>query len=242
MDLVLSMAIWWTPVALLLLTLQLSGKGAIAWGWLAAAIVAFALYSAAIFYAPDIPGFPRIEGAQYNWTGKITAILVTLAMMAVAIRSSKWMSRQNLGLTLRQNEGSLLPAALATGAMVAFVAFLQLVFAQDGSQADPETLAYQATIPGLDEELTFRGLLLALLAAACSRIEHGWRWAGIAVTIIFAFGHSFFMSADGPQFDPIALFYVTVLGGLMMFIRLRTGSILIPILAHNLTNVVNKLL
>jgi membrane protease YdiL (CAAX protease family) len=126
--------------------------------------------------------------------------------------------------------------------MVAFVAFLQLVFAQDGSNADAETLAYQAIIPGIDEELIFRGLLLALLAGALREFERGWMWAGIAVTIIFAFGHSIFWTPDGPFFDPVTLFYVTVLGALMMYIRLGTGSILLPILAHNITNVVNQLL
>lgn len=240
MELFVSMAIWWLPVILLLSGLQIARKVSIEWRWVTGAIAVFAIYSSVVFYAPSIPGFPAIDGAQYNWTGKIAAILTTLVMMSVAIRSSDWLTRERLGLTLRQNDGSLLPAMIATGAMVGLVVLLQML-GGDGPQADAETLAYQATIPGLDEEPIFRGLLLALVAAACAKLENAWRWAGIAVTVVFAIGHSFFWSSEGVQFDPIALAYVAILGGLLMFIRLRTGSIVIPILAHNLTNVVNKL-
>ncbi len=240
MDLFISMAIWWAPVVVLAGILQAMGRGAVGWLWLAAAVAAFALYSVAIFYAPLIPGFPRIEGAQYNWTGKAAAIATTLAMMLVAMRASPAITRETLGLTLRQNAGSLRPALLATAAMIAIVVTLQLI-GGDGQPPDAETLAYQAIVPGIDEELIFRGLLLALVATALAKWQHGWRWAGVFVTVIFAFGHSFFYMSEGSQFDPVALVVTGVLGGLMMFIRLRTGSIAIPILAHNLTNVANQL-
>ncbi len=239
MDLFISMAIWWTPMAAIMLLLQAMGKGPIAWRWLGAAIVAFAIYSMAVFFLPRIDGVP-VLGEQYNWSGKIAAILTTIAMMLVAKRISPFFSNANLGLTLKQNEGSIVPALIATGSMLAIVVTLQLV-AGNNPPPDTETLLYQGIVPGLDEELLFRGLLLALLAAALAEIKNSWRWAGILVTLLFAFGHSFFYQANGSQFDPIALGFTGVLGGIMMFIRLRTGSILIPILAHNLTNVVNKL-
>lgn len=239
MNLFISMAIWWTPVAAIMLALQLTGKGKVAWQWLLAAIIVFATYSMAVFFLPRIDGFPEL-GEQYNWTGKIAAILTTIAMILIAKKSSPHFTNETLGLTLRQNEGSLRPAAIATAAMVALVVTLQLI-GGNNPPIDAETFAYQAIIPGIDEELMFRGLLLAIIAAALTEVKNGWRWAGILVTVIFAFGHSFFYQPDGSQFDPIALGYTAILGGLMMFIRLRTGSILIPILAHNLTNVVNKL-
>lgn len=240
MNLLISMAIWWMPVLLLLAGLQVSGKGKVDWRWIGAAIVVFATYSFVVFYAPSIPGFPSIEGSRYNWTGKAASIISTLIMILIATRTTNFVTRESLGLTLKQNRASLRPALVATAAMLALVVVLQLL-AADGAQTDFDTLAYQATMPGLDEELIFRGLLLALVAGALSDWKHTWRWAGIAVTIVFAFGHAYFYKPEGSQFDPIALGYVSILGALMMFIRLRTGSILIPILAHNLTNVVNKL-
>lgn len=239
MDLLISQAIWWAPVVLLALALQLLGRGPIRWRYLAFAVIAFAIYSAAVFWLPAVEGFPHVEGAQYNWSGKIAAIITTLVMMLVARRALPDVTRATLGLTLRQNKGSLLPAAIATAAMVALVIVLQML-AADGPSYDTETLLYQAIIPGIDEELLFRGLLLALLAGAFAQTARQWLWAGIAVTVVFAFGHAFFYAGGGSQFDPVALAYVGILGALMMYIRLRTGSILIPILAHNLTNVVNR--
>lgn len=240
MDLLVSQALWWVPVLLLLGALQFTGKGTVSWGWVGLSIIVFAIYSAAVFWLPLAPGFPQVEGAQYNWSGKIAAIATTLAMMAVALKVSPAITRETLGLTLRQEKGSLVPAFVATAAMVALVVLLQ----QLGGDSDPpttETLLYQAIIPGIDEELLFRGLLLALIATALAGLRRPWLWAGVAVTIVFAFGHSFFWSADGSQFDPVALAYVAILGALMMFIRLRTGSILLPIVAHNLTNVASQL-
>ncbi|WP_209349439.1 CPBP family intramembrane glutamic endopeptidase [Pontixanthobacter sp. CEM42] len=241
MDLFISMPIWWGPVVGLLMVLQFIGKDTIDWRWIGGAVAAFSVYSMVVFWAPPLEGIALLENTQYNWTGKIAAIITTILMILVLKRATGWLTNERLGLTLKQNEGSIGPALIATGAMVALVTTLQLLF---GNNEPPstETLLYQATIPGIDEELLFRGLLLALVAAALENVKHGWRWAGVAVTIIFAFGHSFFFSTDGSQFDLVALIFTGILGALMMYIRLRTGSIALPLVAHNLTNVVNKLI
>ena len=242
MDVYISLLVWWVPVVVVAALLQAIGRGKVGWAFTFAAIIAFALYSTAIFHAPSIPGMPELEGLQYNWIGKIAAILTTLAMMFVAMRVSPAITRETLGLTLKQNEGSLRPALIATAAMVAIQVALQLAFGGGGEPPSTETLVYQAIIPGVDEELLFRGLLLALVAAALSTWQHGWRWAGAFVTLVFALGHSLLFAAEGVQFAPDALIYVAILGALMMYIRLRTGSILIPLIAHNLTNLVGQLL
>ncbi len=240
MDLVISQAVWWAPVAILAGMLAIVKRQAVGWHWLAAAITVFAIYCAAVFWLPEIDGFPTIEGAQFNWTGKLCAIAATIIMSLLALLAFKPITRETLGLTLAQREGSLLPAAIATLAMIALVVVLQML-GGDGARPTVEALAFQATIPGIDEEVLFRGLLLGLLALGFARFERKMLWAGIAATIVFTLGHSFFWTQAGSQFDPVALVYVAILGSLLMFIRLRTGSILLPIIAHNLTNVASQL-
>ena len=100
---------------------------------------------------------------------------------------------------------------------------------------------------GLDEELFFRGLLLFLVSAAVVPLRRKpdparFGWAAIIVTLLFTVGHSFFVSGGDIRFDPIIFAYVAILGALLMYIRVRTGSILIPVIAHNLTNVVGHLI
>ena len=240
MGLLISQAVWWLPALAIIGIYAMARKYPVDWRFIAAAIGIFAIYSAAVFWLPQVPFFPQLDGSSHNWTGKIAAIAITLVMIAVTLRTSPSVTRRSLGLTLVQEEGSLKPALLATLAMIAFVVSLQAI-GGDGKAPSTETLLYQALIPGIDEELLFRGLLFGLVAAALAKSGRPALLAGIAVTIVFALGHSFFWSADGPSFDPVALVYVGVLGSLLMFIRIRTGSLLIPVLAHNLTNVANQL-
>ena len=128
--------------------------------------------------------------------------------------------------------------------MIAFIIGLQML-ANDGATLDSETLIYQATVPGIDEELMFRGLLLlGLSMAVTGRTWNLWGapvgWAAILVTLFFALGHSIMVTDGQLQTSLIALIYTAILGWALIWIRLRTGSILLPIIAHNATNFVGQ--
>lgn len=240
MELLISQAAWWLPTLVLALALQLFAKPSPHWSMLAGAFAIFAIYSGIVFWLPSVHGFPVIEGAEYNWTGKVAAIVTTAILLAIALKALPSLTAQDFGLTLEQREGSLRPSVIACAAMVGFVVLLQSL-GGDGAAPSAETLAYQAIIPGIDEELMFRGALLGFLAAAFAPFEKRMIWAAIATTLIFTMSHSFVWTPGGATFDPVAFVYVAVLGGLLVFIRLRTGSVVLPILAHNLTNVANQL-
>ena len=85
MDALISQAVWWLPVILLALVAWMRSGAMPDWKWLAAAIGIFAVYTAAVLWLPLIDGFPTIEGAQFNWTGKIAAIAATIAMTGVLL-------------------------------------------------------------------------------------------------------------------------------------------------------------
>ena len=105
----------------------------------------------------------------------------------------------------------------------------------------PERLLYQATMPGLDEELFFRGLFLAVLGAAVpsggvnlfgARITV----AGLLVTLLFGLGHGVGIE-DGKPFVSWIFIAVTAWFGFgLLWVRERTGSVLLPLLGHNLIN------
>jgi uncharacterized protein len=181
---------------------------------------------------------PVMSGLGFNWIGKALAVVATLLMM----RAVRGASPAEFGLTLRQREGSIGPAILATVALCAFSWTIQAVFS-GGSSVTAERLLYQATMPGLDEELFFRGLLLAILFpafrdrwnAAGARIGG----AGLAVTFLFAAGHGLRISGGTLHFSALVFAVVGVLGFGFLWLRQRSDSLVFPVLAHNLVNVGN---
>ncbi|WP_417612786.1 type II CAAX prenyl endopeptidase Rce1 family protein [Parasphingorhabdus sp.] len=245
LDILVMLAIWWAPVLVIIGVLALLGKIEVSAPWLVASIAFYAIYVAAVFSRFHIPGFEAAFGeTQYNWSGKLLAIATSAVMIIVTVRSSEKLTFADAGLTFRQREGSVGPALIAIALMIAFIIGLQML-ANDGATLDTETLLYQATIPGIDEELMFRGLLLlGLSMAVTGRTWNLWGapvgWAAILVTIIFALGHSIIVSDGQIQTIWIAMIYTAILGWALMWIRLRTGSILLPIIAHNATNFVGQ--
>lgn len=244
-DMIWTMAIWWTPVVALALLLVITKKAVVSPVWLVVSIGIYAVYTGAIFSGIDLPGISSMfEDQKYNWSGKILAIVASLIMIAAVIVPSKRLNLADAGLTLKQEQGSVIPSLIVVAGMVAFIVGLQLLV-NDGTNLDAETLIYQATIPGMDEELMFRGLLLLTLSLAVS--GRAWDlmgatipWGAVLATLFFALGHSIFVQNAVVQADWVALVITGILGGALMWIRLRTGSILLPIIAHNATNLANQ--
>ena len=147
-----------------------------------------------------------------------------------------------MGLTLRQNSGSILPAAFAVLALCAFAWGISLVLG-GGREPTMERLIYQATMPGLDEELFFRGLMFAVFLRAfpaAPAAGYGYWPAATAVTFLFAGGHALLFNKGLLHFDPMFLAYSALLGFGFLWIRHRTGSVLIPVVAHNIINFGNS--
>ncbi len=159
---------------------------------------------------------------------------VTLALLAVAalwlIRTLGF-TRAELGLTFAQRPGSLVPCVVV--ALLA-VAANYAVSSLSSFRLPPvplEVWLYQATAPGLVEELAFRGVLLALADHAMPPVRTvvgaPLGWGALVVTLVFWALHGFSLgTALGVL--PAALLYA--------WLRARSGSLLLPVLAHNLWN------
>lgn len=110
----------------------------------------------------------------------------------------------------------------------------------DGPDLSAERLLFQGLMPGLDEELVYRGILLALFARAFppGREIAGARIgvADIAVTFLFAAGHGLYVAHDGLILGWHGLIEAGVIGSALVWLRRRTGSLIAPVLAHNLAN------
>ena len=171
-----------------------------------------------------------VFGGSWNWDGKAYSLGWALAFVAFGP-----LSTEEAGLTLRQRAGSVRAAALATAALTAASFGLGVLFG--GGPPDAETIAFQLTMPGLAEEVVFRGVLIGLLHRA---LPGGGLAARVGPTLVtaVAFGLVHGLSVEGgiPSFEWLFFSY-TFAGGLAYgWLRERTGSVAFPVLAHSLGN------
>jgi membrane protease YdiL (CAAX protease family) len=170
-------------------------------------------------------------GAHWNWIGKVLSVAWALAYVRIAR-----VPPERVGLTWRQRAGSMLPAALFTLLLLTISALLL----RESQRPDAETLLYQATLPGMAEELAFRGVLLELLERAFGAREDGWRggaaWAGAITALAFGLWHGLGWSGGHVTFEVGAFFFPALGGVAFWWLRRRTGSLVFPLVAHNGAN------
>jgi membrane protease YdiL (CAAX protease family) len=200
--------------------------------------VAFALGAALYLGLDDLAtGLPpkiallKLPGAHWNWAGKIASLLLS-AGVVVALR----MSPAAVGLTLKQEHKRIGLAALVL--FVVWGACIGSVFKP--GPADAETLAFQASMPGLVEEIVYRGICPAILLGL---VRHrgpvaGMPWGVIlATSVAFGLWHGLGYSGGTFGFDPMSAsvpLVGSVAGG---WLRFKTGSLVVPVVGHGLANV-----
>ena len=199
--------------------------------------LAFAL-SCGVYLGLDdfVTGLPStvkaldLLGEHWNWTGKI----LSLALSALVI-FGLGLSPMTVGLTLRQRH-----ARIGWIALVLFVvwgACLGLLF-RPGAP-DAETVAFQISMPGLAEELVYRGIAPAFLLGLIGRKRpvEGIPWVVIlATSVVFGAWHGLSYSHRKLGFDLLSAlfpFIGSIPGG---WLRFKTGSLVFPVLAHGLAN------
>lgn len=177
---------------------------------------------------------PLLSELRWNWTGKLLVIGAALAYWRAT-----GLSRFQVGLTWRQREGSTLPAFAMIALLCAFAWTLE-AFQADGTDLSAARLLFQGIMPGLDEELVFRGILLAFFVQTFAQGREiagaSFGWTGVAVTFLFAAGHGLYV-INGEvvaNWRPIAI--TGTLGAGLFWLRTRTGSLVAPVVAHNLLN------
>jgi membrane protease YdiL (CAAX protease family) len=187
------------------------------------------VYSLVLLYARRLPFLARIPG-QWNWSGKIMSI----AFSCLVLACSPWL-RQNVGLRWRQSRGS---AGWSAGCLLACLAIgVSGGFAVAPRAFSWESLLFQFFIPGIDEELAFRGIALALLergfgqSPVSCRMRFGW--AALITSLFFGLGHAVSFGHGQFGFSLAPFFMTTAFASAAALIRTRSGSLLWPMLCHS---------
>ena len=177
--------------------------------------------------------------ADWNWQGKLLALAATLAIAALPMFG--W---RRIGLTLAQAPGSLRAALPVLLVYCGFFVALALAFPSEPGSA--EDIAFQLTMPGLEEETFFRGLLLyALYRAFAGRVRFlgvDWGWGAVLSCALFGMVHAFGYSDGAFAFDPLYFALTALPSFIAVWLRLRTGSLLLPIVMHNFGNAISMLI
>lgn len=169
-----------------------------------------------------------------GWSGKLYSVV---CMMLLLYLTRGMLGKNDVGLTFHHNPGSILPACLVASFLAAW-AFLVGISSPKG-KFDLPTLAYLAIMPGLNEELVYRGVLLGILVKMFPgnlKLLGAPFGLGIIVTsLLFGLLHGFWLDNNlAVHIEWIALRNAAISGLVFAWLRARTGSLVMPLMAHGL--------
>ncbi|AMR26224.1 hypothetical protein A0257_03360 [Hymenobacter psoromatis] len=187
---------------------------------------------------------PLLAAHDSYWPNIFLTLLVSLIALGLLLRVGNW-QRAEFGLQLRTNAGTgrdvwrwLMPLlVLETG-------LLWLLL-----PGGHPTVNYQLVnlSVGITEELTFRGIFLALLNRAFPRrvrvlgAELGW--GTVVSSLIFGLVHGLRVDAAfHPTLNLLPMAIPTVGGFVLAWCRARSGNLLLPIAVHSGMNELAQLI
>ncbi len=195
-----------------------------------------ALLTAALLAIPTIAlviGF-KLVGRKVEWVPLLWAGFACLVYFLPRV------GFRDAGLVWTQDEGSLRPVIQTGGLVILFMTCVSFLFAYSPNTSI-ENLLWQATMPGIDEELFFRGLLLLLLHQAFGKGLNIWwaetGWGFWLVTVTFGLLHGVTIEGGDIDVDVTIAMGTGFMGFILTWMRERTGSLVVPVLFHNVSNV-----
>ena len=196
------------------------------------------------------PRHPIFYGTSWNWQYKLWQIIIALIFIFGVFRRPR-----ELGLRLPE-KGSQPVMWFVLACMVIFTTAVALwnrtvLFSREGTlgiETLPlvETTLFEAFMPGLSEELIYRGIVLLGFAAIFSRpkinlLDAPVGWEAPISIFLFLLAHHTFVEPSTMEIDFFTVFRVytpldwllnILSSGFMTWIVLRTKSILPSIFMH----------
>lgn len=175
--------------------------------------------------------------SDWNWDGKIYGIVFGITSY-FAFR--KYFCENDF-FTFKQNKKGYRNAKMAAITVVLLSTIIWFMLGK--SRFDWETLAFQISLPGIDEEIMFRGILLGLLATALKdSISFLGNPSVLLTAILFGFMHALTLDKNfSIRFEAIYFLQTGFAGYIWGWITIKSRSILLAILSHNFSNFLGTL-
>lgn len=177
------------------------------------------------------PLFDFIKGS-WNWEGKIAGIIWAVVSYFLF---RKFFSENDF-FTFKQNKQGFKKSLTGSISIVILSAIVWFLLGH--SELDYETLAFQASLPGIDEEMVFRGILLGLLMNSLKEKIPFLGNPGILITsILFGCMHALTLEESFQiNFEPVYFVQTGFAGYIWAWITIKSRSILLAVLSHNFSN------
>jgi len=182
---------------------------------------------------------PFLAHAEWNWLGKALSFSLGLTVAIGLIATGKFKARE-LGLSVLQAPGTLRGVALVILPYLALLVVLSLTLVGQSEPPSREAVYFQATMPGLDEELAYRGVILALFdrmfTGRFRLLGAEMGYGAIAVSLMFGLGHiGLFNDKFALHLYFINFVSTAIIGFILAWLRQRSRSLVLPVVVHGLT-------
>jgi uncharacterized protein len=209
----------------------------------AGVVLWFALiYLASNVLTFSLSGVSLFQGQSYNWVGKgVAALFLVLCVFLLP-----GFRKEQFGLTWNVRWEGAKPILILCAVYLLLRIGLYYFSGEASAAIDPETTLFQATLPGIHEELLYRGILLGLLGVWL--VRPSWRlanvefgWPAVITSLLFGLAHGINVTRDldlGVNY--FGLVRTTFDGVLFALLVHRTKSILPAVVYHNLLNLIGN--
>ena len=175
----------------------------------------------------------------FNWSSKLYSIIFAIILLTPL---NKIITADEIGLRFKQNENSIRFSLFFI--LLFFIISTIIGLLSEKEYFDINTLFYAAIMPGLNEELIYRGFLLGFLNKIFARnfkiLNTNFGWGAILTSIVFGLLHGFKLSDNYMiHFDFIAILISCIYGFIFALIKERSGSLVFPVIAHSTTDFFN---
>jgi membrane protease YdiL (CAAX protease family) len=182
------------------------------------------------------------EGQMWNWGGKMVSLIIAL----VFIISYNPLTPKQFGLTAKIETINVKRILFICAGYLLLRLVLYFTLAKGADTFHVETILFQSTMPGISEEVIFRGILLTLLIRVfvnpkwtIANVTFGW--AAIITSILFGLTHGFYFDNNyNVHFDFFAILRTTFDGFLFALLVEKTKSLVPSILFHNILNLIGN--
>jgi membrane protease YdiL (CAAX protease family) len=198
-------------------------------------ILVFSLLFIAYQLIENLPkhvDFLKIIKGSWNWNGKILGIVFGIGSYFLFRR----LFAEHDYFKLKQDKAGFKKAVMVSLAVVILATVLWSVFGKETFNL--ESLAFQLTLPGIDEEIMYRGIFLGLLMSGLKERVKGIGNPGLLITsILFGLIHALKLN---DQYSPtlnLLYFVQTGLAGYAWgWVTIKSKSIVLAMLSHNFSN------